>query len=61
MGITYELIDIDEDSEGRKFVETHNSGLRVVPTIVFPDGDILVEPPSAILRQKLQSLKLPKD
>jgi thioredoxin reductase (NADPH) len=34
-------------------VETVNQGKRVVPTIVFPDGSIVVEPSSAELSEKL--------
>lgn len=52
-GIPYEWIDIDQDLEGRKFVETTNRGFRSVPTLVFVDGSILVEPSEFTLRKKL--------
>lgn len=52
-GIEYTWIDIDKDPEARKFVEQTNNGFRSVPTIVFPDGSILVEPSEIKLRQKL--------
>lgn len=51
--IPYLWVDIDNDSEGRKFVEQVNRGYRSVPTIVFPDGTILVEPSSSELKEKL--------
>lgn len=51
--IPYTWIDIDKDMEGRKFVEETNHGYRSVPTIVFPDGTILVEPSNADLLAKL--------
>ena len=51
--ITYEYINIDKDSEGRRFVEKTNNGYRSVPTIVFPDGSILVEPTRRELSKKL--------
>ncbi|WP_322507655.1 glutaredoxin domain-containing protein [Anaerolinea sp.] len=51
--IPYRWVDIDEDMEGRKFVESVNNGFRSVPTIVFPDGSILVEPRSTELKRKL--------
>ena len=51
--IPYVWIDIDKDLEGRKFVESVNRGYRSVPTIVFPDGSILVEPSNAELSKKL--------
>ncbi len=52
-GIPYEWIDIDQDIEARKFVEETNRGYRSVPTILFSDGSILVEPSDLMLRKKL--------
>lgn len=52
-GIAYQWIDIDQDMEGRKFVEQVNNGFRSVPTIVFPDGSMLVEPSNTELKAKL--------
>ncbi len=51
--IPYVWVDIDKDAEGRKYVESVNRGYRSVPTIVFPDGSILVEPSNAVLCRKL--------
>jgi thioredoxin reductase (NADPH) len=34
-------------------VESINRGKRIIPTIIFPDGDILVEPTNAQLAEKL--------
>lgn len=51
--IPYENIDIEQDPEAMAFVEKVNNGMRVVPTIVFPDGSILTEPSNAELAQKL--------
>jgi len=52
-GIAYRWVDIDQDMEGRKFVESVNHGNRSVPTIVFPDGSVLTEPADMTLRAKL--------
>lgn len=52
-GIAYEWINIDRVPEGEKFVLETNRGMRSVPTIVFGDGSILVEPGEAALRAKL--------
>jgi len=52
-GVTYRWVDIDRDPEGRAFVEQVNRGMRSVPTICFPDGEILVEPSDRQLRNKL--------
>jgi mycoredoxin len=51
--IPYQWIDIDTNAEAQKFVETTNKGYRSVPTIVFPDGSILVEPSTQELASKL--------
>ena len=51
--IKYKWVDIDKDEKGRKFVEKTNNGFRSVPTIVFPDGSILVEPTTSELQAKL--------
>jgi mycoredoxin len=53
-GIRYVWCDIDEDEVGGAFVEKVNKGNRSVPTIVFPDGSILVEPSNAELEKKLR-------
>ncbi len=51
--IPYVWVDIDMDTEGRKYVESVNRGYRSVPTIVFQDGSILVEPSNMELKRKL--------
>jgi len=51
-GISYQWIDIDYDESGRHLVEQINHGNRSVPTILFPDGEILVEPSEEQLRLK---------
>jgi len=52
-GIAYRWIDIDEDPVASAYVIEVNGGNRSVPTIVFLDGTILVEPSSAELTEKL--------
>ncbi len=51
--ITYTWYDIGEDEQLSAFVERVNGGYKSVPTIVFPDGSILVEPGNAELEKKL--------
>jgi mycoredoxin len=51
--IDYIDVDIEADEKGRDFVMQVNDGARVVPTIIFPDGDKLIEPSTAELRAKL--------
>jgi mycoredoxin len=54
--LPYEYIDINRDALARDFVEQVNKGNRSVPTILFPDGDILVEPSNSTLNKKLDTI-----
>ncbi|RME87816.1 MAG: NrdH-redoxin [Anaerolineae bacterium] len=51
--IPYLDVDIDRDPQGEAFVKKVNNGYRSVPTIVFPDGSVLVEPSTEELAAKL--------
>ncbi len=51
--IPYSFINIDMDKTGEEFVIKTNRGMRSVPTIVFEDGSILVEPSTRTLAEKL--------
>jgi len=42
-----------QDRDGQAVVEAANGGKRIIPTIVFPDGSLLVEPSNAQLAAKL--------
>ncbi len=52
-GIAYKWIDIDQDENAGKYLETLNGGHRSVPTIVWPDGSKLTEPSESELAAKL--------
>jgi glutaredoxin-like protein len=56
-GIPYTWNDIEKDAAARDYVVKVNRGKRSVPTIVFNDGSILVEPSDAELAAKVGSLK----
>lgn len=60
LGIDYEWVDIAKELDGCAFVQWVNKGNRTVPTILFPDGSVLVEPSDAELEQKCRELKLIK-
>ena len=51
--IQYTNIDIEKDAEAMEYVEQVNQGMRIIPTIVFPDGSTLSEPSNAELARKL--------
>jgi thioredoxin reductase (NADPH) len=52
--VPYHYVDIDNNPDATTFVEEVNKGLRCIPTIVFPDGSVLVEPSNAQLAEKLR-------
>lgn len=52
--IPYKEIDIDKDKEGRKITMELNKGKAKVPTIVFDDDSILIEPSNKELAEKLE-------
>ena len=51
--IHYDYIDIEQHPEAIAEVERINNGMRSIPTIVFPDGVVLVEPSETELAQQL--------
>ena len=50
--ISYLHVGLEGNEEATEFVMQINNGYRSVPTIVFPDGSILVEPSWDELKQK---------
>jgi len=51
--VAYTNVDIEQDKKALAFVEKVNEGMRIIPTIIFPDGEILIEPNNAQLAEKL--------
>lgn len=51
--VHYDFVDVDSDANGRAYVESVNDGKDIIPTIVFDDGSVLVEPSNAELAAKL--------
>lgn len=49
-------VGLEENQEATEFVIQVNNGYRSVPTIVFPDGTILVEPNWEELKAKFPDL-----
>lgn len=50
--IEYQKVGLEGNEKATEFVLHINNGNRSVPTIVFPDGTILVEPSWEELREK---------
>lgn len=42
--IPYLEVNVEQDQQAEKFVKELNNGNRSVPTILLPDGTIMVEP-----------------
>src|SRR5438132_5060233 len=51
--VSYDWVDIDEDAQGMRRVEELQKGGRTIPTIVFADGTVLIEPTNEELARKL--------
>jgi len=51
--IEYDWLNIELDNDLLKYVLELNDGKRIVPTIVFNDGSILVEPTNKQLAEKI--------
>lgn len=56
--VSYEYIDVEQDTSASEKVIEINGGMRSIPVIVFPDGTHLTEPSDNALKEKLESLKL---
>lgn len=55
--IPYTYINIDEVDGAVDTVKKINNGLASIPTILFPNGDILVEPSNELLEKTLDANK----
>ena len=51
--IPYQWVNIDQDPEAKQFVLRVNQGKCIIPTMVFPDESILIEPSNLQLLKKL--------
>ena len=52
--VAYEYINVDGDEDAQNYVKQVNDNRLIIPTIVFPDGSVLVEPSNAELARKLR-------
>lgn len=51
--LDFAWIDIENDQEGKAFVQQANQGRQAIPTVVLPDGSVLVQPSNVELAEKL--------
>ena len=52
-GISFEIVDIEQQPEAAEVVESANGGNQTVPTLVFPDGSALTNPSIKDVKAKL--------
>ena len=52
--VAYEYINVDGDDDAQAYVKQVNDNRLIIPTIIFPDGSVLVEPSNAELARKLR-------
>jgi mycoredoxin len=52
LGVAYEYVDLEADPDRYAEVEAISGG-RSIPTILFPEGDHLVEPDDATLEARV--------
>ncbi len=52
-GITYQVVDIEDDPTAAELVMSVNGGNQTVPTLVFQDGSALTNPSLAQVKDKL--------
>jgi mycoredoxin len=55
-GIELTEVDIEQDPEACEFVMSVNGGNQTVPTVVFPDGMVMVNPSAAKVRERLAAV-----
>jgi mycoredoxin len=55
-GVEFTEIDIEHSPDAAHFVENANAGNQTVPTVVFPDGSTMTNPPYKELVAKLEAL-----
>ena len=52
-GITYDVVDIEEQPEAAAIVEKANGGNQTVPTLVFADGTAMTNPSLAQVKAQI--------
>lgn len=50
--VNYLRVSLEDNKQATEFVMNLNNGNRTVPTIIFPDGAVLVEPSWEELKDK---------
>jgi len=51
--IQYDWTDVDKNTEFAKYITELNNGIQRVPTLILPDGSVMIEPTDQDLAHKL--------
>ena len=54
-GITFDVVDIEQNPEAAQIVAEANNGNQTVPTLVFADGVALTNPSVAQVKAQLEA------
>jgi glutaredoxin-like protein len=57
--VPFEWIDVDQNPDAQEYVRQVNQDRLIIPTVVFPDGSVLVEPSNSELARKLRGSQPP--
>ena len=55
-GITMTEVDIERDPAAAEYVMSVNEGNQTVPTVVFPDGSVMVNPSAVQVKKRMAEL-----
>jgi mycoredoxin len=55
-GIEMTEVDIERDPDAAEYVMSVNGGNQTVPTVVFPDGSVMVNPSAAQVKDRMADL-----
>ncbi|MBV9793523.1 MAG: mycoredoxin [Actinobacteria bacterium] len=55
-GIEMAEVDIERDPAAAEYVMSVNGGNQTVPTVVFPDGSVMVNPSSIQVKKRMAEL-----
>ena len=56
VGIEMAEVDIEQDEAAAEYVMSVNGGNQTVPTVLFPDGSVMVNPSANQVQQRLAAL-----
>lgn len=56
VGIEMTEVDIEKDEAAAEYVMSVNGGNQTVPTVLFPDGSVMVNPSAAQVQARLATL-----